>query len=87
MTSTSVTAPIVPLLSVRQRRVLEAIRCFYVEHGYAPTMREIADLSGLSSASTAVYQVRELEQKGWIRRHPGRPRALVVLNPADGSES
>lgn len=81
------TAPVVALLTYRQRCVLEAIRSYQAEHGYAPSMRDIAALSGLSSPSSAAYQVRELAGRGWIRRHPGLPRALVVLNPADGTDT
>lgn len=80
------TAAVVPLLSATQRRIVEVIRAYATEHGFAPTVREIADLSGLSS-SACWYQINQLAQKGWIRRHPHLPRALVVLNPADGSES
>jgi repressor LexA len=80
------TAPVVPLLTVTQLRVVEVIRAYAVEHGFAPSVREIADLSGLSS-SACWYQIGQLARKGWIRRHPNRPRALVVLNPADGSDS
>jgi repressor LexA len=80
------TAPVVPLLTVRQRRILEFIRGFYTIHGYAPSMREIAVGVGLGSPSTVLYQLGELQRMGWVRRHPGLPRALVVLNPAGGSE-
>jgi repressor LexA len=79
------TAPVVPLLSVRQRRILEFIREFYGANGFAPTLREIAVGVGLGSPSTVLYQLGELQRMGWVRRHPGLPRALVVLNPADGS--
>lgn len=81
------TAAVTPLLTVRQRRILDGIRGYYALNGYAPSVREIAGFAGLSSASAAVYQLRELERIGWIRRHPNRPRALVVLDPATGGES
>jgi repressor LexA len=81
-----VTAPVVPLLTVRQRRILEFIREFYAANGFAPTLREIAVGVGLGSPSTVLYQLGELQRMGWVRRHPGLPRALVVLNPADGRE-
>jgi hypothetical protein len=30
------------------------------------------------------YQLGELQRMGWIRRAPGRPRTLVVLDPETG---
>jgi repressor LexA len=81
-----VTATIAPLLTDRQVAVLSAIRDYYREHGYAPSLRDIGALSGLDSPSSVRYQLGELERMGWIRRHPGRSRAIVVLNPATGGE-
>jgi repressor LexA len=81
-----VTAAVVPLLTRTQTRVLTVIREYYQANGYAPTIRDIAAGAGIGP-STVQYQVGQLEEKGWIRRHPNRPRTLVVLNPADGSES
>jgi repressor LexA len=77
------TAPVVPLLTVRRQRVLEVIRAFYAEHGYAPTVLEIGAQVGLS-ASAVHHQLTQLERMGWIRRAPGRSRALIVLDPATG---
>ena len=81
------TAAVVPLLTPRQTRILTFIRGYYTQHGWAPSLREIADGCGLASPSSVNYQLGELQRMGWIRRHPNRSRALVVLNPADGSES
>jgi repressor LexA len=80
-----VTAAVTTLLTSRQRRILNAVRDYYQEHGYPPSLREIATLAGLSSPSSVQYQLGELERMGWIRRHPNRPRALIVLDPSDGS--
>lgn len=80
------TAPVVPLLTAGQRRIVEVIRDYATIHGYPPTVRELAGLSGLSSL-TCWQHINDLGRKGWIRRHPDLPRALVVLNPADGTES
>lgn len=81
------TATVTPLLTVRQRRILTAIRGYYQANGYAPSLREIGAESGLDSPSSVRYQLGVLERMGWVRQHPGRPRALVALDPTDGSES
>ncbi|TDC46581.1 transcriptional repressor LexA [Jiangella ureilytica] len=68
-------------LTVRQRKVLEVIRESVGRRGYPPSMREIGQAAGLSSPSSVAHQLGVLENKGYIRRDPHRPRALEVLPP------
>ncbi len=77
------TAPVVPLLTATQVRVLSFIRSHWSVNGFAPTLREIGDGCDLSLSSVA-HQVRRLQEIGWIRKVPGVARALVVLDPATG---
>jgi repressor LexA len=79
-------ATVVTLLAYRQAEVLNAVRDYQQEHGYAPTLREIGALSGLDSPSSVRYHLDQLQRMGWIRRHPNRSRAIVVLDPATGGE-
>ncbi|PPK62222.1 repressor LexA [Actinokineospora auranticolor] len=71
-------------LPVRQRQVLEVIRSWVQRHGYPPSVREIGEAVGLTSTSSVAYQLRALEEKGYLRRDPNRPRAIGVLS-ADAS--
>ncbi|MGH3757950.1 transcriptional repressor LexA [Actinophytocola sp.] len=77
-------------MPVRQREVLEVIRTWVERFGYPPSVREIGEAVGLTSTSSVAYQLRALEQKGYLRRDPNRPRAIGVLppdavpEPADG---
>ena len=41
-------------------------------------IREIGEAVGLTGLAAVSYQLSELEGKGWVRRDPGRPRALEV---------
>ncbi|MEU4558582.1 MarR family transcriptional regulator [Actinoplanes sp. NPDC023936] len=85
MTADSVTAEVVPLLTPTQRQILEFIRGFFAVHRYPPTIREIGD--GVHLSPSAIhYQVGQLLEKGWIRRVPGLPRTIEVLDPATGGE-
>jgi repressor LexA len=61
----------------RQRRILEVIREFTEERGYPPSVREIGERVGLSSSSTVQSHLKTLERRGFIRRDPTKPRALV----------
>jgi len=53
--------------------------------GYPPSIREMGEAVGLASSSSVAHQLRALEQKGFLRRDPNRPRALEVLLPTDAA--
>ena len=68
-------------LTPRQTKVLLSIKDSIEKRGYPPSMREIGEAVGLTSSSSVSHQLRMLEQKGFIRRDPNRPRALEVFLP------
>jgi repressor LexA len=70
-------------LTPRQQRVLTVIRESLLARGYPPSMREIGEKVGLTSSSSVAHQLRTLEEKGYIKRDPNRPRALSVALPED----
>lgn len=74
-------------LTPRQRRVLEVIRETVESRGYPPSIREVGDAVGLASSSSVAHQLKVLEQKGFLRRDPNRPRALEVLMPGEPTTS
>jgi repressor LexA len=68
-------------LTPRQQRVLTVIKDAIEQRGYPPSMREIGERVGLTSSSSVAHQLRVLEEKGYLKRDPNRPRALSVFNP------
>ncbi len=74
-------------LTPRQQRVLTVIRESLASRGYPPSMREIGEKVGLTSSSSVAHQLRTLEEKGFIRRDPNRPRALSVAGPEEVDET
>jgi len=48
-------------------------------------MREIGEAVGLTSSSSVAHQLRTLEEKGYLKRDPNRPRALSVFSPDDAA--
>jgi len=68
-------------LTPRQRRILEVVRDAVEQRGYPPSIREMGEAVGLASSSSVAHQLKVLEQKGFLRRDPHRPRALEVLLP------
>ncbi len=51
-----------------QRQTLEFLRNFIAEHGFAPTLKDIARHIGVKSVSTAHFHLERLTDKGFIRR-------------------
>jgi repressor LexA len=74
-------APDATGLTPRQQRILTVLRESIEKRGYPPSIREIGELVGLTSSSSVAHQLRVLEQKGFIKRDPNRPRALEVFIP------
>ncbi|MDI9442466.1 MAG: transcriptional repressor LexA [Firmicutes bacterium] len=67
-------------ISDRQRRILAFIRQEVADRGYPPSVREIGAAVGLQSSSTVHGHLRRLEELGYIRRDPSKPRAIEILD-------
>lgn len=70
-------------LTPRQLAILSVIRESIDELGYPPSIREVATKAGLASTSSVTHQLKVLEEKGYLRRDPNRPRAVVVTLPGE----
>ncbi|KPC99588.1 LexA repressor [Geobacillus sp. BCO2] len=68
-------------LSKRQQQILEFIKQEVRTKGYPPSVREIGEAVGLASSSTVHGHLARLENKGYIRRDPTKPRAIEILDP------
>lgn len=66
-------------LSKRQKSILQFIKDEVQDKGYPPSVREIGAAVGLASSSTVHSHLRKLEDYGFIRRDPSKPRAIEVL--------
>jgi repressor LexA len=65
-------------LTPRQRQVLEFIDAEVRERGFPPSVREIGEAVGLSSSSTVHAHLAALQDKGFLRRDPTKPRAIEI---------
>lgn len=70
-------------LSKRQQMIYDFIRSEVEMKGYPPSVREIAKAVGLASSSTVHGHLERIENKGYIRRDPTKPRAIEVLEAGD----
>ncbi len=69
-------------LSDRQVQILHFIINEKKLKGYPPSVREIGQAVGLSSSSTVHGHLSQLEEKGYIRRDPTKPRAIEIMSKA-----
>jgi len=67
-------------LSPRQKSLLTYLETFLAERGYIPTLAEMAEALGVSSLQAVKDHLTALERKGYLRRYPGRPRAIELLS-------
>lgn len=71
-------------LGPRQKLVLDFIRKEVQRCNYPPSVREIGRALGIASTSTVHALLGSLEQKGYIRRDPTKPRAIALLEQTRG---
>lgn len=67
-------------LTTKQERVMNYIREFTLKKSFPPTVREICESLGIRSTSTVHAHLQTLEEKGYIRRDPTKPRAMEILD-------
>lgn len=66
-------------LNDKQNKIYDFLCDFLKAHGFPPTVREIAEMAGLTSASSVHNYLKLLEEKGYIRRVEGSPRAIEIM--------
>lgn len=67
-------------LSNKQLKVLSFLKSELKGKGYPPSVREICQAVGVKSTSTVHGYLSKLEDKGYIRRDPTKPRAIEILD-------
>lgn len=64
-------------LTERRQQILDFIRDSTERRGYPPSLREIGDAVGLKSTSAVSFQVKILEEMGYLTRDARMPRTVV----------
>lgn len=66
-------------LTKRQKQILDHIRDFIDDRGYAPSFEEIAQHFGYSSLATVHEHLSNLERKGYIRKAYNESRSIELV--------
>lgn len=64
----------------KQQEILEYIKDTILKKGYPPAVREICEAVHLKSTSSVHSHLSALEEKGYIRRDPTKPRTIEILD-------
>jgi repressor LexA len=69
-----------PTPTLAQLRVMELIEASRRSHGYPPTIRELADATGVSSTHTVACHLEALKTKEFVTWSVGKGRTLSVTD-------
>jgi len=67
-------------LSAKQQEILEYIKSQTLAKGYPPTVRDICEAVNLKSTASVHAHLETLEERGYIRRDPTKPRAIEIID-------
>lgn len=65
----------------RERELLQFLAQFQKQHGYSPTLAEMAGATGHRSVATIHSIVKSLVDKGYVQKVEGNTRVLKILDP------
>lgn len=74
-------------LKEREERILQFMEQEIREKGYPPTVREICKAVGIRSTSTAHKDLNSLVRKGYLKKDPAKPRALMLVKQKEEPEA
>jgi repressor LexA len=67
----------------RRSLILEFVRSYIEEHGFAPSVREIGRAVGISSTKAVKYHLDILVNEGLLKRTPRQARGLQTAHQPD----
>ena len=68
-------------LTEKQAFILDILKKLIAKNGYPPTVREIGEKAELSSPATIHFHLKQLEEKGYIKKDDNKNRTLEILVP------
>lgn len=73
-------------LTDKQSKILTEIKKFIAKKGYAPTIRELCSICGLSSTATMFVHLKNLTTKGYINQSESKFRTIELNIPNEYDE-
>jgi len=66
-----------------QKKVMDSLKAFIEEHGYAPTERELCKKAGISSRAALHRHLVRMKFEGLIDYIPQKSRTIRILREAN----
>lgn len=67
-------------LTPKQAEIFEYMKSVILEKGYPPSVREIGEAVNLKSTSSVFMHLEAMENKGYIRKDPAKPRTIEICD-------
>ena len=67
-------------ITPKQKEILEYIKSQILDRGFPPSVRDICEAVNLRSTSSVHAHLASLEENGYIRRDPTKPRAIEIID-------
>ena len=71
-------------ITKKQEEILEYIKDQILKKGYPPSVRDICEGVSLKSTSSVHAHLEALEENGYIRRDPAKPRTIEICDDSFG---
>jgi repressor LexA len=72
-------------LNSREKKLFDCLLAYIDEHGYAPSIRQVAAALEFKSNSPVQLHLERLKNKGYVSWEKGRMRTLQILHKPEGS--
>lgn len=59
-------------------QIVAAIRAYWAEHGFSPSLRDVGKMVGLKSAAAVGRRIAMLRDAGVLTYEDGVPRSIVM---------
>ena len=66
-------------LTKKQMKMLKFIKGYVAKKNYPPSYDEIKEAAGLKSRNSVNVYVKNLEERGWLKRIPGKARSIQII--------
>ena len=73
-------------LKPREKKIYDYMKKETLKKGYPPTVREICNALDIKSTSTVHKEIARLENKGYLRKDPAKPRAISFADKSREKE-
>mgnify|MGYP003139244691 CR=1 FL=1 len=66
-------------LTAKQQKCFKFIKNYIAKKTVPPSYQEIAEAVGLKSKNSINKYISSLEERGWLKRIPGKARSIQII--------